>query len=106
MPTEPFPSNDPGTLLWLCGFLRRRAADIALATLAVLLATVLALHVAPTHYLARADVLLDPRRDKAFGPDDVASTASLDTASVAALCRKRTNKHAIQCGTSLNIMTN
>ena len=77
------PAPDIGTLRDWGDFLRRRALVIAVATLAMPAVTVAVLKLLPAHYVARTDVLLDPRRDKAFGPDDVAAaTASLDAASV------------------------
>ena len=83
--------SDAGLLRDWADFVRRRALVIAAATLVVLAGTVGALQLLPPRYVARTDVLLDPRRDKAFGPDDAAAAvASLDAGSVAALCRKRT----------------
>lgn len=73
----------PDALRQWAEFLRRRAAELAVVTLATLLVAVVGLQLLPPHYVARTDVLLDPRRDKAFGPDDAAmAAAGLDAAAV------------------------
>ncbi|MCW6506559.1 GumC family protein [Lichenifustis flavocetrariae] len=63
-------------------FLHRRWLQVGATTLVVVIFAVFALQMLPARFCASAEVLLDPRRDKAFGPDDVAATVTLDTANV------------------------
>jgi polysaccharide biosynthesis transport protein len=76
------PMDGVGTLRWVRDLLSRRWLEISGTALLVIVAAIILVRIVPPRFAARADVMLDPRHDKAFGPDDMAGTVNLDTATV------------------------
>ncbi len=82
----------------LRAFVLRRGVVIALTLSCVLLGTAAVLRVIAPRYTAHAQILLDPRREKPFGPDNALHLFSLDSAdleSAVALIKGGTLLHRV-----------
>lgn len=80
----PFGPEAPGnaTLRMAQDFVSRRWLVVGATLALVLMATWIALEMIPPRFTAHAEILLDPRREKAFGPDDTLHLISLDASDI------------------------
>lgn len=79
---SPTTGSSAAGLRQLPAFIQRRWVVIGLTLACVLVCTAAALRTIVPRYTAHAEILLDPRREKPFGPDDNLHLISLDAADV------------------------
>lgn len=74
--------DEPSGLRRVRNFAARRWPVIGLTLAVVLVTTSLALDMVRPRYTAHAEILLDARREKTFGPDDTLRLISLDSSDI------------------------